>query len=154
MERRQLRFAEVSDLRRELETICTHRVKTLGAWNEAQIVQHVTRLMEFSYNGFPFRAPWYARLIARRFLPRFLNKGFTPGFKLPSRAGALLPDDAVTLAAAAAQMAALLGRLERGEPMSQPSPIFGPLTHEQWVQLHLRHAEHHFSFVIIEEQSR
>ena len=29
-----------------------------------------------------------------------------------------------------------------------PNPVFGRLTHEQWIQLNLRHAELHLSFQI------
>lgn len=151
MERRKLQLASIADLRRETEAICTRPVRTVGAWTESQIVQHVARLIQFSYDGFPFRAPWFLRLIARRLLPHFLERGFKPGIHLPARARPLLPDETVTLEAAAGQIRAMLERLERGDRITNPSPIFGPLTHEQWVRLHLRHAEHHFSFVIPEE---
>jgi len=155
MKRRQVRLEQVSDLRREVELICTHRVRTLGEWNEAQILDHVAKLIEFAYAGFPFRAPWIVRVLARRLLlSRCMRKGFKPGFKLPASARILLPDPDITLAAAAARMGAVLARLERGEPMTHPSPVFGPLTHDQWVRLQLRHAEHHFSFILPEEQPR
>lgn len=150
VKRRPLHLSDVAELRTEVEAICTRPVRTLGNWTEAQIVQHVARMMEFAYAGFPFKASRYVRPVARLYLPRLLRKGFTPSFRLPERARALLPDDAVSLAQAAAQMGAVLGRLDRGEPMTQPHPLFGVLSPEQWVQLHLRHAEHHFSFVILE----
>ena len=40
-----------------------------------------------------------------------------------------------------------MARIEGGERMSKPSPVFGPMTHEEWEQLHCRHAELHFSFI-------
>jgi hypothetical protein len=40
---------------------------------------------------------------------------------------------------------AALDRLRATAP-TMPNPVFGPLTHEQWIQLSLRHAELHLSF--------
>jgi hypothetical protein len=34
----------------------------------------------------------------------------------------------------------------RDTPPTMNNPVFGPLTHDQWVQLNLRHAELHLSF--------
>jgi hypothetical protein len=32
-----------------------------------------------------------------------------------------------------------------------PSPILGTLTHEEWIAMHLRHAELHLGFLIPEQ---
>jgi hypothetical protein len=40
---------------------------------------------------------------------------------------------------------AALERLAREAP-TQPNVVFGPLTHDQWIKLNLRHAELHLSF--------
>jgi hypothetical protein len=42
-----------------------------------------------------------------------------------------------------------LARIEQGERIVQPSPVEGPISHEQWCYFHLRHAELHLSFQII-----
>jgi len=39
-------------------------------------------------------------------------------------------------------------RLRAGPP-ARPNVIFGPLTHDEWIQLHLRHAELHLSFFAV-----
>ncbi len=57
------------------------------------------------------------------------------------------PDDDVTWEQAAACLRAALDRLDGGARMTQPSPVFSDLAHEQWEQLHCRHAEMHFSFM-------
>lgn len=31
--------------------------------------------------------------------------------------------------------------------MKHPSPLFGPLTNDAWIQAHCRHAELHHSFI-------
>lgn len=38
-------------------------------------------------------------------------------------------------------------RVQDGERFTQASPIFGKLSHEQWVNLHLKHAELHLGFL-------
>ncbi len=35
----------------------------------------------------------------------------------------------------------------KDEGMTGRSPVFGQLTHDEWVQMHCRHAELHFSFL-------
>jgi hypothetical protein len=35
--------------------------------------------------------------------------------------------------------------------MTAANPSMGPLSHEQWVEVHLRHAELHLSFLVIEQ---
>jgi hypothetical protein len=42
---------------------------------------------------------------------------------------------------------AAMDRLRRTPPMTV-NPVFGPLTHEQWKQLNLRHAEPHLGFQV------
>lgn len=37
-------------------------------------------------------------------------------------------------------------RIDAGEQMTQPSPVEGPITHEQWWYFHLKHAELHLKF--------
>ncbi len=70
-----------------------------------------------------------------------------PGFRLPKDVeGSFFP-------AAASPLEALEGlrravaRLQN-ERMTARHLVFGKLTHEEWTQLHLRHAELHLSFAI------
>ena len=70
----------------------------------------------------------------------------SPGFRLPKAA------EAGFYPAAGSPQAALEGlraavRRTHTEPMIAPHPVLGKLTHEEWTQMHLRHAELHLSFV-------
>jgi len=109
--------------------------------------------MEFSFGGFPFRYPWQVRWPARllrvvswRWL---LAMAFRPGFRNPRVAAALEPP-AVSLAEAVPYVRGQLGRIASGERMAAANPSMGPLSHEQWVEVHLRHAELHLSFLVFE----
>jgi hypothetical protein len=145
----------LADARRIVAAAEAGRARAAGNWSPAQVLQHVGRLIEFSLDGFPFRYSWWlrwqallVRLVSYRLLVRL---AFRPGFRNPPEASGLEPDPAVTLADAAAYLRAQAGRVQGGERMTAPSPAEGPITHEKWVYAHLRHAELHFSFMVLED---
>jgi hypothetical protein len=157
--RRALHLASLDDLSAEVERLAeaaaAGHVRALGNWSPAQALWHIGRLIGFSLDGFPFRYPWWLRWPARllrlmswRWLVRL---AFRPGFTNPPAARAVEPDPAVPLPEAVAFLSGQLDRLRRGERMTYPSPVEGPITHEQWLFAHLRHAELHLSFLIPQE---
>jgi hypothetical protein len=156
--RRQVHLRTVADLAAEVERVAeaaaASRLRTLGSWSAAQILWHLGRLMEFSFDGFPFRYPWPVRWPAR--LLRVLSwrwllaLAFRPGFRNPPVAEAVEPPPAVSLAEAVRYVRGQLERISSGERMAAANPSMGPLSHEQWVEVHLRHAELHLSFLVFE----
>jgi hypothetical protein len=111
--------------------------------------------MEFSFDGFPFRYAWPLRwgvrllgAVAWRWL---LSVAFRPGFRNPPAAVALEPDASVPLQEAVRYVREQLGRINSGERMTAASPAEAPLSHEQWIEVHLRHAELHLGFLALEE---
>jgi hypothetical protein len=157
--RRVVRLETLDDLAAEVERVVRQaeagRVRTLGNWTAAQVLQHVGRLVEFALDGFSFVYPWPTRLLVcllRLVSWRWLVAlAFRPGYRNPPAAAALEPDPGVTLPEAAAYLRRQLGRLAEGERMTHPSPAEGPLTHEQWVYVQLRHAELHLSFLRLDD---
>jgi hypothetical protein len=155
--RRTVHLHSLDDLASEAERIVaaaeTGRARTVGNWSPAQILQHVGRLIEFSLDGFPFRYGWRqalpARLLGMISWRWLLALAFRPGFKNPPRAQALEPDPTVTLTAAADYLRSQLVRIKRGERMRATSPTGERPSHDQWVEVHLRHAALHFGFVSI-----
>ena len=55
----------------------------------------------------------------------------------------------MTTEAGLARLRRAMERLKAEAP-SKPQAIFGPMTHEEWVALHLRHAEMHLGFLVPE----
>jgi hypothetical protein len=55
----------------------------------------------------------------------------------------------VSLEEAAAYIKRQIARVRGGERMTQECSFEGPYTHEQWVYIHLRHAELHLGFLAI-----
>ncbi len=150
--------ALAAEVDRVLSAAAAGKVRSLGNWSPAQVFQHIGRLIEFSFDGFPFRYEWpirwasrLLRLISWRWL---LTLAFRPGFRNPSQAAVLEPDPAVDLEHAAEYLQRQIGRIRGGERMTQPSPAEGRLSHSQWVQVHLRHAELHLSFLVLQFEER
>jgi hypothetical protein len=157
--RRSVRLRSVDDLVAEVERVAeaaaAGRVRPLGNWSAAQILWHLGRLLEFSFGGFPYRYPWAVRWPARllrvlswRWL---LTLAFRPGFRNPPVAAAVEPDRVVSLAEAVRYLRGQLERISSGERMTAANPSMGPLSHEEWVEVHLRHAEMHLSFLAFEQ---
>ena len=123
----------------------------MGNWSAAQVLWHIARLMELSFDGFPFRyrrGPiWVTRLL--RFLAwRWLIAlAFRPGFQNPPEAATLEPGPSVSLEEATAYLKRQIERVRVGERMTRECSVEGAYTHEQWVYIHLRHAELHLSFL-------
>ena len=66
--RRNVRFESIDDLAEEIDRLVAaqregHLVAN-GNWTPAQILDHLARFMEFSYEGFPFRASWPVRAVS------------------------------------------------------------------------------------------
>ena len=45
----------------------------------------------------------------------------------------------------------LIQRFQQHQGSLHPSPLFGPLTRQQWDDLHVIHCSHHLGFLIAKE---
>jgi hypothetical protein len=148
----------VAEMERIANAYHSGRIRTTGNWTAAQILEHLAKLIEYSYDGFPFRVSWPIRAVSHvaKWLAwkRFIQWSFQPGCRLPDYARALLPSPNAEFDAAADRLRAVLARIQSGEPMLQPSPFEGRLTHEQFVFVHLRHAELHLSYIQFLDENR
>ncbi len=148
---RKLRFETAADLARELDALeAAHNeggVVSTGVWSPGQNLQHVARFYKAAFDGFGFMFPAPARFLLRLFLkPVALRRTFRGGLKIPAKARPLLqPDEGVSFEQGLADLRAQLGRIDNGERMQQPSPVLGPLSHDEWTELQLRHAELHLA---------
>ena len=151
--RRQLHFRTLADILRDVEELAAVTSETGesicadGNWTPAQIVEHLTFFIDGAIDGFDFTAPLLFRVLARPFKRRILTKTMKPGIKLPASMSIVLPDPRTTWDDAVSALRSAVGRIDAGERMTQPSPLLGAMTHEDWVNLHCRHAEMHLSFM-------
>lgn len=149
--RRDVELSSLEDLQREIDAIVSAdrdgSLRTLGNWSAGQNLQHIGRFFEFALDGFPFQLPWPLRVVGRLLRNRSLSKPLPAGVRFPTNARALAPDPEVPTEEGAAYLRAQLDRIGAGERMTAVSPLLGPLDHDEWVRLQLRHAELHLSFL-------
>lgn len=151
-DRRDLDFESVDDALEDLQRILSAErlgeLRTSGNWSAGQIFQHVGRFIRYSYDGFPFSSPLPIRLASRLLKPVILgDRPFPVGVGLRGDSAALLPDAVVATQEGVEELRTQLHRIKSGEKMTAKSPALGPLTHDQWLTLHLKHAAHHFSYL-------
>jgi hypothetical protein len=143
--RRELRFASLAEILADAESIADKSVTGIGGWTPAQNIDHVRRLIRVSHAGADFTMPWAFRVLGRLIKSRSLRSPLKPGMKTVD---SFQPPAGLSLDDALAAFREEIRVASRPGAMSHPSPLFGPMTHEQWEQLHCRHAEHHFGYIV------
>jgi hypothetical protein len=144
--RRDLHFSSYDELLAEARALASQPTRQLGNWSLGQICEHLAKAMDMAIDGPPYKPSWPLRVLGPFVKKRVITRGMSPGFKLPKNAGTLIPQPAETAAGIAALETAI-ARLER-TPQRLPHFVFGPMTREEWDQLHFRHAELHLSFIV------
>ena len=147
--RRSLHFTSLPQIVDDAETVLDGPHHTTGNWTAGQIIDHVAGLIDLS-NGETesFEVPLPVKLFGRGLkLIGAHRKPFKPGLKPPPSVWQkLAPAAEISEADGLARLKHAVGVASRS-PMTTPSPLFGKLSHEDWVILHCRHAELHFSFM-------
>jgi hypothetical protein len=151
--RRELRFESIdqalADVDRLAEVERAGRLRRLGNWTLGQTLGHLAAWVEYGYTGCPLKVPFFIRWILRLRKRKFLYGPMRSGVKIPGVEGGTLATDPMPLDEAVERYRRVMERLKTEAPTA-PSPIFGRLTHEEWIALNLRHAELHLSFLVPE----
>lgn len=146
--RRPLRCASLDAMLADAERlVASSNVRMLGNWPLAQLLAHLTLTMNSSIDGISARAPWFIRLLGPAIKRRVLTRGMSAGFKLPKTVESRFFPAASSARDALEKFRAAVSRV-REEQMTAIHPVFGRITHDEWLQFHLRHAEMHLSFAI------
>ena len=149
--RRKLGFATIDDALNEAERLVAAeregRLDCVGNWKLGQALGHLATWANFAFDGYPpeVRAPLPVRMILRMMRGTVLKKGMMTGVRIGKLPGGTVGLDEVDAEEGLRRFRAALQRL-RSTPPTIPNPVFGALTHAQWIQLNLRHAELHLSF--------
>jgi hypothetical protein len=147
--RRNLTFRSLDEVVADAEgLVSSPATRMLGNWPLSRLLAHLATAVNRSLDGIQDRAPWFVRFVARFFLKRrILTKGLSPGFRLPRKREPAFYPEVGSPREALEKLRTAVSRV-RTERMTARHPAFGPLTHDEWVQFHLRHAELHLSFAI------
>jgi hypothetical protein len=146
--RRQVAYKSLQEVLADAERLSAGKTRTLGNWSPGQIFVHLAKSFDGSIDGLNMKFPWYLRMMARLMKGKLLKGPMPPGFKLPEGARSVEPAPTSTEEGLAALRAAV-ARQEH-ETKRAPSPIFGPITPEEWAKIHLIHSNLHMSFLVPE----
>src|SRR5262245_1336626 len=151
-DRRAIRFNSPADLRADISRIAAAeragKLRRTGNWTSGQTFGHLGSWIDFAYDGYPpdLRPPWFVKLVLKMMKGRFMRGPLPAGKRIPGIEGGTKACDPCSLDDGLQRLTRAWDRLEKGPP-SRPNIIFGALSHEDWVRLHLRHAELHLSFL-------
>ena len=146
--RRVLRFESLDELEQEARRVASQPGRTLGNWSTAQILDHLARSIQASFDGPEKKAPWLVRaVVAPLIRRRILTRGMSAGFALPQQLSHFLPDEDAATETALKKLQVWLARLNTETP-TVAHPALGRLSHEDWIRLTLRHGELHLSFIV------
>ncbi|MFN9721584.1 MAG: DUF1569 domain-containing protein [Planctomycetota bacterium] len=147
--RRDLTFHSLDDVLADVEQLAASaNVRTLGNWSFDRLLSHLAMTFRGSVDGFQSKAPLWIRLILPVFKKRVISHPLRPGIRLPASVEVQAYPTANSLSSALEDFRRSIQRA-RTERMEKPHPAFGRMTHEEWLQLHLRHCEMHLSFVVV-----
>jgi hypothetical protein len=148
---RSLRFNSPDDVLAEVDRlVAAERAGTLrsaGNWSLGQNLGHLAAWIDYPYDGYPLKTKWIVRLFARRFLKKQFIKGpMKKGVHIPGVQGGTVGIEPLPTEEGVARYRRAWERLRKTVPPI-PNPLFGPLTHQEWIALHCRHAELHLGFL-------
>ena len=147
-DRRSLRFSCLNDVIADAERlVASPNPRTLGNWPLDQLLTHLAIGINGSLDGISGKAPLFIRLVGPLIKRRVFQHGLSPGFRLPKKLEAVAFPAGASPQQALEQLRAAVQRTDI-ETMTVIHPVFDRLTHDEWLQFHLRHAELHLSFAI------
>ena len=145
-QRRTIRFDNHQEIVDEAQRLIDNGHEARDNWTLGQILEHLARGNESTYEGFDFSVPWLVRtFIGPLMKNRFIYSSMPAGYKFRTKT-VLEPPADVDATAALEHLSVTLKRLS-GEAPTHPHPLIGYLSHDEWKNLALRHAELHLSFV-------
>lgn len=148
---RTLAFASFEDILAEVDRIesAGDAASTTGNWSIGENCDHCAKFIRCACDGFDSLAPAPVRFIFRLMYKKkaFGDQPIPAGFKLPEKASALLPTPGITDAEGLGELRKELKRVIAGKEMTAASPLFGSLTHEQWLIIQRKHCALHLGFI-------
>jgi hypothetical protein len=147
--RRTLAFKTIDEATTEADRLTTAErtgnLRQLGNWTFGQTLGHLAAWAGYSFDGAPMKLPFIVKLVMRPMKRKIIWGRMHAGAKIPRIKNGTLATEVIPTEDGIARFHKTFARLKQEAP-TQPNFFFGPLTHEEWINLNLRHAELHFSF--------
>lgn len=123
------------------------KLQTLGNWTPGQTLSHLAWWIEAIDQ--PDKVPplpWYVKLLGPVIKNKLITSTPKPGAKLPGAPTGTHGDAPATLDEGLTRFRAAVQRLNQGN-FPPRHPVFGKMSQQDWLNLHLRHAELHLGFL-------
>jgi hypothetical protein len=151
VQRRRLRFESLAELGAEIDRIVqaeqAGRLRRAGNWTTGQIFGHLAAWINYAYEGYPLKVPFFIRWILRFKVRQYLRDGMPAGRRIPNVAAGTYGVKPLGTREGEEKLRAALARLACDEPPRFDSPAFGRLSNDDRIALNLRHAELHLGFL-------
>jgi hypothetical protein len=148
--RREVHYQSLDEFLEDARRCAADGSTTIGNWSISKIYHHLAVALHAAIDGYGFRVFWPKRVLAILFAKKkILTRGFSPGFKIPSKAKRLEPTE-MPVEDALGQLVTAVERYQ-ANPKRAPHPVLGIFTSEEADQFQLRHAELHMSFIVVAE---
>jgi hypothetical protein len=150
-DRRAVKFASPREALADADVIAAAewagKLRRTGNWTTGQTFGHLAAWIDYSFDGYPLIAPPEMAAKARAALrTRVLDGRMMPGFHIPGVEGGTAGIEEFTLDEGLTRLRRAWRRIEGACPTKEHA-FFGPMTHEEWIKLQLRHSELHHSFL-------
>lgn len=152
VEFRLLKLSTLDDLLREADRLAAAEqagtLRTTGNWTLGQTLGHLAAWIDFPFDGYPpeIKPPWFVKALLRMRKKQFLHAAMPRGVRIPKIEGGTLGTAPMPTDEGLRRIRAAVERLKAGAP-PHPNPIFGRLSHQEWIAGNLRHAELHFGYL-------
>ncbi len=148
---RELHFKTLEEALAEVERIAAAEragtLQRLGNWTTGQVFGHLAYWINLAFDGGGPTPPWFLRLIGPMIKKKILYGNLQRGFRLPGAPEGTYGTEQLSLDEGEKRIKAALHRLIKGTP-ELPNPVFGTMTRDEWLALHLRHHELHLGFLV------
>jgi len=148
---RKLRFNNIDELLAEIDRVVSAdqagALRRTGNWSAGQIFGHLATWINYGWEGYPMKVPWFVRWYLKRIGKRFIHEGMPQGVRIPKVEAGTYGTDVIATQDGAQRLRRALERLKQDEPPKFDSPAFGPMSLDDRVSLNLRHAELHLGYL-------
>ena len=151
--RRSLEFNDFAEVVADIESLHANGYDQLGDWNLGQVCGHAADWMRFPMEGFP-RPAFPTRMmlaalkvtVGKRMIRKVLDTKEMPEGNptLPETVHESAENEQESVEA----LCEAIRQFEKSDGPFHASPLFGELTRDELIQLHLIHCAHHLSFLV------
>jgi hypothetical protein len=140
------RFQTLDDARRAVAPLAEHPLRTTGAWNLAQVMNHVAQSVEYSLDGFPESKPaLFQATVGHLAFALFDARGaMHHPLDQPIPGAPALPAD-TALPVAVQRLLDAFDRFERHPGALQAHFAYGALDKPAYERAHLMHLANHWA---------